>query len=127
MYTIPAVSPSRKAGYWPGRAAQELGQGLDVGPLGREHGPDLAEGPLGGVPEDGAGQRVEEAAAELEGHGLVEGEAQARLGLGGVETPAFEAVLADGLFHREAGLLEGVEVAADGLLADGEFLGQFLD
>ena len=40
-----------------------IGKGLGARAWGLEtHGPDLAEGPLGGVPEDGAGQGVEEAA-----------------------------------------------------------------
>ena len=62
--------------------------------IGTQRSPDLLEGPLGGLPEHGPGQRLQETSAQVQGDGLVEGEVQARLVLAGLDVPRLAAKLA---------------------------------
>jgi hypothetical protein len=85
------------------------------------------QGVLGGLPEQGARQRLEQAAAEVQRGGLVEAEAQGRLAAVGRDPPGLAPELADGLLEGEADAAEQVEVPADRLLGDAQLGGHPAD
>jgi len=64
--------------------------------------------------------------AEVQRHGLIEGEGHARLDLVRVESPLLAAELLHGFRQREADRLEHVQIAVDRLLGNLHLLGQFL-
>ena len=89
---------------------------------GPERRADFLEGPLGRLPERRAGQRVEEAAAEIQRGRLVEGETEPRPPRVGLKVPLLAAELLDRLPERKAGRLKRLQVAAGCLLAHGQLL-----
>ena len=95
--------------------------------FGAQRGPNLLEGPLSSVPEDGPGQRFQEAAAQVKSDGLVVSEVQARLGFAILHVPGLAAKIADDFFERKPHPLKSLQVAADRLFADVQFVDHILD
>jgi hypothetical protein len=92
-----------------------------------ERGADFLEDAERAVVEVGADEGFEELAAEVEGGGFFDGEAELRELAREFEPPVLSAVVADAFDEREAGSLEEGDVAADGFFADGGVLNELAD
>lgn len=92
-----------------------------------EGGADFSQGRLAGGGDERAGERLEEAAAQIKREGLFEREAEIGNAALGVDAPGFAAVVFDALFQREAGFGKVDQVAADGFDADRELGHELLD